>query len=422
MSTRKVHEKKDKDGNIVEDGPARKRRKEPREFDGEDHTTTEEDSWDDKESWDESDSDVSEVYPDNSCVEQCLQPELHAPNLAYNADGTVNDKITQQPVHEDRPAEDIEPEQQPPVDFDIVDFPADELDAILDAAANPPIRPPLILNTPKVFSNPEDPFEVMFHKHLLPLCHTYDPREPGQIARGDKRYLNWKLEKHAYAHVVKLIKEEQCYVQEMDEYFLTHENTNLAMHSIYPGSINNGYELGRVYAYAEHHPGSSTDMSCRGNRWHTHAITINQARYHTTKAAWIPRLEPPKFRRVVFRQLLKSFSGHRHCAGCRVLGFTNLTSWKLRCPDCSTGLFFQPKRDIAALFNCVRYVVKRRIDGECQYKRIFGRGSAESIEKKCQRVRYPYKTPASASTMARTQARICKADVSTTVMRFKNTQ
>ena len=37
MSTRKVHEKKDKDGNIVEDGPARKRRKEPREFDGEDH-------------------------------------------------------------------------------------------------------------------------------------------------------------------------------------------------------------------------------------------------------------------------------------------------------------------------------------------------------------------------------------------------
>ena len=262
----------------------------------------------------------------------------------------------------------------------------------------------------------------MFLKHLLPLCHTYDPREPGQIASGDPRYLNWKLEKHAYAHCVKLIKEEKCFVQEMDEHFLTHDNTNLAMHSIYPGSIKNGYELGRIYAYAEHHPRSSSDLSCRGNRWHTHAITVNQARYHTTKGAWISRLEPPKFRRVVFRQLVQHFSGHRHCAGCRVLAFTNLSSWKLRCPDCGTGLFFQPKRDIASLFNTIRYVVKRRIDGECQYRRIFGRGSAESIEKKAKHVRYPYETPATASVMARTQARISKSDVSTTVMRFKNLQ
>ena len=201
------------------------------------------------------------------------------------------------------------------MDFVIDDFPADELDAILDAAANLPIRPPVTLNTPKVYSNPEDPFEVMFIKHLRPLCHTYDPNEPGQIAHGHPRYLNWKLEKHAYAHCVKLIKQEKCYVQEMDEYFLKHDHTNLAMHSIYPGAINNGYELGAVYAYAEHHPGSTTDVSCRGDRWHTHCLTVNQARYHSTKGAWIARLEPPKFRRVVFRQLVKHFTRHRHCAG-----------------------------------------------------------------------------------------------------------
>ena len=147
MSTRKVYEKKDKDGNIVEpDGPTRKR---PKIFDGEDHTTTEDDSFD-------YNSDESEVYYDNSCVAQCLQPEQHAPNLAYNADGTVNDKLTQHAFQNGRPAEE-EPQQEdrpdpeepqenrpvdeepaPPVDFDIVDFPTEELDAILDAAANPP--------------------------------------------------------------------------------------------------------------------------------------------------------------------------------------------------------------------------------------------------------------------------------------------
>ena len=275
MSTRKVHEKKDKNGNIVEpDGPTNKKQK----CDEEDHTASCDDDY-------YSDSDVSEVYVDNSCAEQCLRPEEHAPNLAFNADDSINDKLTQQPIHYDRP---VKEEPQPPVDFNIDDFPADELDAILDAAANPPIRPPVILNTPKVYSNPEDPFEVMFLKHLLLLCHTYDPREPGQIAHGDPRYLSWKLEKHAYAHCVKLIKDEKCYVQEMDEFFLKHDNTNLAMHSIYPGSVNNGYELGRIYAYAEHHPGSSTDLSCRGDRWHTHGVTVNQARYHTTKGAQVP--------------------------------------------------------------------------------------------------------------------------------------
>ena len=69
----------------------------------------------------------------------------------------------------------------------------------------------------------------MFLKHLLPLCHTYDPCEPGQIAHGDPRYLNWKLEKHAYAHVVKLIKEEKCYVQEMDDRWCSDSSSNLSL-------------------------------------------------------------------------------------------------------------------------------------------------------------------------------------------------
>ena len=302
MSLKKVHEKRNVNGDLVEpDGPIEKR---PRTS-----TPTIEGQFSD------CDSDISEVYDDLSCPEQCLRPEEHSPNYAYNADGTVDDKLTQYPVHHgvpeeepDRPVvEEPEPEiEEPPADF--IDFPLDELDAILDAAANPPpvrhspsvIRPPLVLNTPKVYTNPEDPFEVMFFRHLLPMCHIYDPREPGQIASGDPRYLNWKLEKHAYNHVVKLVKEEHCYVQEMDEYFLKHDNTNLAIHSIYPGSVNHGFELGRIYAYAEHHPGSSTDVLCRGDRWHNHSLTVNPARYHAQKGTWLPRLEPPKYRRVVW--------------------------------------------------------------------------------------------------------------------------
>ena len=231
MSARKVHEKHNEKGELVEpDGPPTKR---PRAS-----TPVNEGQFSD------ADSNISSVYDDLSCPEQSLRPEEYSPNLAYNDDGSVNDKLSQYPIHygvPEEPKSPVVPEEpeEPPVD--LVDFPLDELDAILDAAANAPqtrhvpsvIRPPLVLNTPKVYANPEDPFEVMFLKHLLPMCHIYDPREPGQIAAGDPRYLNWKLEKHAYNHCVKLVKEEHCYVQEMDEYFLKHDNTNLAIHSIY---------------------------------------------------------------------------------------------------------------------------------------------------------------------------------------------
>ena len=95
MSTRKVHEKKDKDGNIVEpDGPTNKKQK----IDGEPNSSINEDDF-------YSDSDVSEVYPDNSCVDQCLRPEDYTPNLAFNDDGSVNDKLTQHAFQNGRPAE-----------------------------------------------------------------------------------------------------------------------------------------------------------------------------------------------------------------------------------------------------------------------------------------------------------------------------
>ena len=85
MSLKKVHEKRNINGDLVEpDGPVEKRpRTSTPTIDGQ---------------FSDVDSDISEVYDDLSCPEQCLRPEDHTPNYAYNDDGSVNDKLTQHPV------------------------------------------------------------------------------------------------------------------------------------------------------------------------------------------------------------------------------------------------------------------------------------------------------------------------------------
>ena len=204
-----------------------------------------------------------EPFVDNSCVEQSLYQGT-MPNFVLNDEGSVNDKLTQMP--------------QPNGDYNYIptnddNFPDVDLDAFLESAKNHLSTPESATAKPK-----EGPFEVMFREHLLPLCYVYDPNESGKMSKDDRQYLSWKLEKHAYTETIKFIKDQHCYVQEMDEYNLKHADTKISSHHIYPGNVKHGFELGRIHAYAEHHTGETTEYGCKGKHWHTHLLAVQPAR------------------------------------------------------------------------------------------------------------------------------------------------
>lgn len=212
--------------------------------------------------------------------------------------------------------------------------------------------------------------------------------------------LNWGdiqdvKEKAVFKKTCKVIEEffmENGWCSELAEhsfkgckYVVDLQKVNVMVHAIYPGLPCTDLGPTNDTIVTADHVSTKDTSRCGNSKWHTHHLYAGKV-----KSAGPDRFQLIEdirsFRSRAFRHQRKLF--RVECQECRQLSSSAERSRKLACTTCGRTIKHLVKWDLQAIINCVRYVVRRKLEGVIQRKDLF-RGTAESINKRLNKINYP---------------------------------
>jgi len=185
------------------------------------------------------------------------------------------------------------------------------------------------------------------------------------------------------------------YISELDgfEYNgtkIVFNEPKVMVHLIYSGVQLDGdsAKVHQAVCSASHFTTTNTNR-CGDNKWHTHQLVAMPIKWNQSKHTYELKEDARTIRVRHYRHFVRTF-GRRHCLDCVGLSSSTNRTRLLRCTSKACGKYvkYNGKWNIQAILNAIRYVLRRKLEGNGQKKWIF-KGTPDQRIKRFIQVQFP---------------------------------